>query len=73
MAKLKPYRGGDLFQIFPDLPWHRRRNSAEHGEAVRRRVRLIQLRAGESIRRQRAATERVRAAIAMQMLPRRRR
>jgi hypothetical protein len=66
-------QGGDLFQIFPDLPWYRRRNAAEQVERVRRQVRLTQLRAGENIRRQRAATERMRVAIETQMLRRRRR
>jgi len=70
--RTKPHRGGDLFEIFPDLPWYRRRNAAEQVDRVRRQVRLTQVRAGENIRRQRAATERMRAAIATQMLRRRR-
>jgi hypothetical protein len=71
--RTKPQRGGDLFEIFPDLPWYGRRNAAEQVDRVRRQVRLTQLRAFENIRRQRAATERMRAAIEMQLLRRRRR
>jgi hypothetical protein len=59
--------GGDLFEIFPDLPWHAHRNTAEQVERIRRKVRLTQARANENIRRQRAATERVRAAVAAQI------
>jgi hypothetical protein len=73
MARRTKHRGGDLFEIFPDLPWYRRRNAAEQIDRVRRQVRITQIRAGENIRRQRAATERMRAAIAAQMLRRRRR
>ena len=65
--------GNDLFEIFPDLPWHRRRNPAELVERVRSQVRLTQARAGENIRRQRAATQRMRELIETQMLHRRRR
>ena len=68
----RPHQGGDLFQIFPDLPWYRRRNAAEQVERVRRQVRLTQARAGENIRRQREATERMRTLIAVQILQRRR-
>jgi hypothetical protein len=68
-----PHRGGDLFEIFPDLPWYRRRNSAEQLERVRRQVRLTQVRANENIRRQREATDRMRVAIAGQVLQRQRR
>lgn len=71
--KRKPHVGGDLFEIFPDLPWHRMRNTAEQVEKVRRKVRLTQARANENIRRQRAATERMRAEIAAQFSQRRRR
>jgi hypothetical protein len=63
----KKYQGGDLFEIFPDLPWHRHRNTAEQVEKVRRKVRLTQARAADNIRRQRAATERMRAAVAAQI------
>ena len=66
----KKHTGGDLFEIFPDLPWHRRRNTAEQVERVRRKVRLTQARANDNIRRQRAATERMRAAVAAQILRR---
>ena len=67
VIRRKTYLGGDLFEIFPDLPWHRRRNTAEQVEKVRRKVRLTQARANENIRRQRAATERMRAAVASQI------
>jgi hypothetical protein len=50
----------DLFAIFPDLPWHPHKTDAEH----MRQVKQAQVHAGENVRRQRAATERVRAAIA---------
>ena len=63
--------GGDLFEIFPDLPWHARRNTAEQVENIRRKVRLTQARANENIRRQREATARVRAAFGAQILGRR--
>ena len=66
-------RGGDLFEIFPDLPWHRHRNVADQVEKVRRQVRVTQARASENIRRQREATERMRAAIAGQVSERQRR
>jgi hypothetical protein len=72
VAKPKPLRGGDLFAIFPDLPWYRPRCPTEQVEKVRGQVRLTQARACEHIRRQRAATERMRVAIQTQM-PRRRR
>ena len=73
MAKrTKLRRGNDLFELFPDLPWHRHRNAAEQVDKVRRQVRLTQARAGENIRRQREATERMRALIETQMLQRRR-
>jgi len=74
MARRTKPLGSDLFEIFPDLPWHRRRhrNAAEQVERVRRQVRVTQARAGEHIRRQRAATERMRALIETQMLQRRR-
>jgi len=70
--RTKLRQGNDLFEIFPDLPWHRRRNAAEQVERVRRQVRVTQARAGENIRRQRAATEQMRAMIETQMLQRRR-
>jgi hypothetical protein len=62
----------DLFVVFPDLPWYRRRSAAEQVDKVRRQVKQTQLRARENIKRQRAATERVRAAIANRAVPRRR-
>jgi hypothetical protein len=63
----------DLFVVFPDLPWYRRRSAVEQVEHVHRQVKQTQLRARENIERQRAATERVRAAIANRAVARRRR
>ena len=54
----------DLFVLFPDLPWHRHRGVNRQADDVKRQVRESQLRASENVQRQRAATERVRAAIA---------
>jgi hypothetical protein len=71
--RTKPHHGGDLFEIFPDLPWYRRRNAVDPVEKVRRQVRLTQVRAGENIKRQREATRRLRAAVAGQVLERQRR
>jgi hypothetical protein len=53
----------DLFAIFPDLPGIRQRTAQEQIEEVHRQVRRTRERAGENILRQKAATERVRAAI----------
>jgi len=52
----------DLFAIFPDLPWHRPGITVGRIEQVQRWARQTLRR--EKIRRQQAATERVRAAIA---------
>jgi hypothetical protein len=72
MARTKPHQGGDLFQIFPDLPWCQRRCATAQVEKARSQGRLTQMRANEHIRRLREATERMRAAFGTQM-PRRRR
>jgi hypothetical protein len=62
---LKPRRPStnDLFEIFPDLPGVRLRTAEEQLAQVQRRVQVTRERASVSILRQRAATERVRAAI----------
>jgi hypothetical protein len=52
----------DLFAIFPDLPWHRHGITAGRIEQVQLWARQTKVR--DKIRRQQAATERVRAAIA---------
>ncbi len=57
-------RRDDLFQIFPDLPSLRHRTTAEQMETIQRQVQNTRERAGQNIVRQRAAAERVRAAIA---------
>ena len=49
----------DLFKIFPDLPWTRRRTAVEKREQVLRQVEAVRERARVSGLRQRAATERV--------------
>jgi hypothetical protein len=53
----------DLFEIFPDLPGIRHRTAQEQVEEVHRQVQAMRQRAGANILRQKAATERVRAAI----------
>jgi len=55
----------DLFAIFPDLPWSRRRTAEEQMAKVREQVERTRERARANIRRQRAATERVRATLAL--------
>jgi hypothetical protein len=61
-------RGGfgknDLFRIFPDLPGVRRRTAIGQLAQIERQVQQTRERAFANIRRQRAATERVRAAVA---------
>jgi hypothetical protein len=59
----------DLFAIFPDLPWIRHRTAQEQIEEVHRLVQKTRQRAGENILRQKAATERVRAAIVRRRRP----
>ncbi|MGH9144395.1 MAG: hypothetical protein ACRD2I_24915, partial [Vicinamibacterales bacterium] len=63
MAKLP--RRDDLFQIFPDLPGMRPRTAAEQIERVHRKVQDTRERAEQNILRQKAASERVRAAISI--------
>jgi hypothetical protein len=53
----------DLFAIFPELPWQRHRPTIQRIDQVEREVRHTHAR-NENIRRQQAATERVRAAMA---------
>jgi hypothetical protein len=62
MAKRRS--SNDLFKIFPDLPGVRHRTAQEQIDTVHRQVAATRKRAGENILRQKAATERVRAAIA---------
>ena len=59
----KPPHRDDLFRMFPDLPSLRKRSPAEQMQRVQQRVQDTRDRAGVNILRQRAATERVRAAI----------
>jgi hypothetical protein len=54
----------DLFVIFPDLPWQRRRPSLEQMPHRRRKTEEAQGRVRDNSRRQQVATEQVRAAIA---------
>ena len=57
----------DLFSIFPELPW--RAHTPSSGPIERaQRVREMQMRVAQNIRRQREATERVRAVIARRRL-----
>ena len=57
----------DLFSIFPDLPW--RTHRASTGQAlVQQHVREAQIRVCQNFRRQREATEHVRAVIARRRL-----
>jgi hypothetical protein len=58
----------DLFSIFPDLPWHPHTPRTSQKDRVQRHVAEAQLRVGQNIRRQREATERVRAVIARRRL-----
>jgi hypothetical protein len=64
MRMARPPRRDDLFRIFPDLPGMRPRNAAERLDRIHRNVQDTRERAGQNILRQRAATERVREAIA---------
>ena len=65
MAKMAKRRStNDLFELFPDLPSMRHRTATEQMDQVQRQVEATRVRAGENIKRQRAATERVRAALA---------
>jgi hypothetical protein len=56
-------RPDDLFEIFPDLPGLRTRTATEQLERVHRHADETRARAEQNILRQRAAAERVRAAI----------
>ena len=64
IGMVKPPFRDDLFEIFPDLPAMRKRTAAEQAEHVRRRLADTRERAGQNGRRQQAAAERVRTAIA---------
>jgi hypothetical protein len=50
----------DLFELFPDLPWTRRTTTDARLARVHRQVDEMHVRAGETLRRQKAANERVR-------------
>jgi hypothetical protein len=58
----------DLFALFPDLPWTRRRSGKQRLEEVHAQVERTRERARANILRQRAAAERVRAALALRRL-----
>jgi hypothetical protein len=64
MRMAKPPRRDDLFRIFPDLPGMRPRTAEDQLDRIHRNVQATRERAGQNILRQRAASERVRAAIA---------
>jgi hypothetical protein len=59
----RPPQHDDLFVIFPDLPGIRLRTAAEQVERLQLGVEEMRQRAHANIARQRAATERVRAAL----------
>jgi hypothetical protein len=54
----------DLFEIFPDLPWARFTTREDKKAQIQRQVQDVRERAAANILRQRAASERVRAALA---------
>ena len=62
MAK-RPHTN-DLFELFPDLPWSRGRTAEEQLAQVHKQVDETRTRARANIRRQKAATERVRETLA---------
>ena len=64
MVMAKPPRRDDLFRMFPDLPGLQKRSPADGVGRVHRQVQETRDRASENILRQKAASERVRAAIA---------
>jgi hypothetical protein len=64
MLMAKTPRRDDLFRIFPDLPGLQKRSAAAQVARVQREAQDTRERAGEHILRQKAATERVRTAIA---------
>jgi hypothetical protein len=63
-TRAKKRSTNDLFAIFPDLPWTRRRTAFEKREQVLRQVEAVRERARQNMLRQRTATERVHAALA---------
>ena len=64
MSMAKPPRRDDLFRIFPDLPGLQKRSPADGVARVHRQVQQTRDRASENILRQKAASQRVRAAVA---------
>ena len=58
-TRRRKHSTNDLFEIFPDLPWARRRTAAEKREQVLRQVEVVRERARLSMLRQRAPTDRV--------------
>ena len=63
-ARRREFGSNDLFVIFPDLPGVRGRTAVEQLAQVQRQVQQTRERARANIMRQRAAAERVRAAVA---------
>jgi hypothetical protein len=60
----------DLFELFPDLPWHgHARRRAGLADALRRQVDAWRARAQLNIDRQRAAAAAVRAALGTRRSP----
>ena len=59
-TRRRKHSTNDLFEIFPDLPWARRRTAGEKREQVLRQVEVRE-RARMSMLRQRAPTGRVHA------------
>ena len=53
----------DLFAIFPDLPYARRRGATDQVQNIPQQVEEFRRRARANIERQRAAAERVRAQV----------
>jgi hypothetical protein len=53
----------DLFALFPDLPWSRGRTTEVQLAQVKKQVDETRARARVNIRRQKAATERIRATL----------
>jgi hypothetical protein len=60
----RPHRTTDLFELFPDLPWARRRTTADKQGHIHQQVELVHDRTELSIVRQRTVTEGVRAGLA---------
>jgi hypothetical protein len=63
-TRRRTHSTNDLFEIFPDLPWARRRTTVEKKGKVQQQVEVVRERALVSIFRQRAATAWVRGALA---------